>query len=175
MPPPLQFKLSEQLVVKAAVLDGARFQGFYLVLAVLVAVCSTAYFALTGESAWTWERGALQISLTLVGAFSIAGVVIALVRFAVYPLQARRNFRQQKSLSQNMTLSWTDEDLLLEVGGSRSAVPFANLYGFRASKELVLLYITNNLYHLIPAAAFANQDQLGGFLLRLRESGIRRR
>jgi YcxB-like protein len=171
---PMPFKLNEELVVKAAVLNASRFQMFYVVLAVVVSI-STAAFTLTGKATWTWERMALQIGLTLAGSLAITGVLLALLRFVACPFQARRNFRQQKSLSEDMALSWTDDAFLLETGKSRTEMPFADLHGFKASDEIVLLYLTNALYLLVPVGAFAGQAQLEAFLRKLREAGVRRR
>jgi hypothetical protein len=170
----MPFKLNEELVVKAAVLNASRFHMFYVLLAVVVSI-STVAFTLTGKATWTWERVALQIGLTLAGSLAITGVVLVILRFVACPFKARRNFRQQKALSEEMALSWTDDELLLETGKSRTEMTFADLHGFKASDEIVLLYLTNALYLLVPVAAFAGQGQLEAFLRKLRQAGVRHR
>ncbi len=171
---PIRFRLNEELVVKAAVLNAARFRMFYIVLAVAAAIW-TAAFTLTGRGIWTWERWALQIGLTLAGTLAITGCLLLLLRHVVFPFEARRNFRQQKALSEEMALSWTDEAFLLDAGKSRTVMPFADLHGYRASRGMILLYVTGALYHLLPSEAFTGPDAHAAFLRKLEDAGVRRR
>jgi YcxB-like protein len=171
---PRQFKMTKELVVNAAVLNASRFQIFYVVLAVVVAISTVAFFSLTGKAAWTWERMALQIGLTLAGSLAITVSFLVLLRFVAFPFQARRHFRQQKALSEDMALSWTDEEFLLETGKSQTRMPFADLYGYRTSGEIVLLYLTGALYLLVPVDAFTSLDDHDAFLRKLQDAGVRR-
>jgi hypothetical protein len=146
---PIRFTLTEGIVVKAAQLHGKKYVVVYLGFAVIVALLLSAYF-LIGDDDVTIERAMVQVLGTLVGGLCITGCFAALLHFLINPFYARRNFRQQKMLGQEMTLSWTQERYVIAIGMSQTDMAFADLHGYRASDDLVLLYLAEALYHAVP-------------------------
>jgi hypothetical protein len=171
---PLRFTLNEQLVVKAAQLAVRHYYPRLLWLGGITGVIMSTFFTLK-QQVWTFDRALIQFSLTMAGALALAGLVIAILRYGVVPITARRNFRQQKGLLDTFGLSWTDHDFILEAGQSRTAMPFANLYGFRTSDELTILYHSEMIYHVIPTSTFEGPAMRDAFVQRLMQAGVRRR
>jgi len=104
----------------------------------------------------------------------VAGVLLVLLRRVFFPFVARRNFRQQKAFAQDMRLSWSETDICYATGRSRTLAPFTDFYGYRLSDDLILLYLSNVIYLLVPVSAFDNIDQKADFIARLHHSGIKR-
>ena len=171
---PLSFTLNEQLVVKAGQLAALHFAPRFLWFGGMIGVTVASYFALLQE-VWSAERLLMQFALSIAGGLMMATIVIAILRYGVIPFEARRNFRQQKGLSDAFSLSWTDVGFILEGGMSRTSMPFANLYGFCTSDELIILRHSQMIYNVIPAAAFDSPEMRDAFVQRLVQAGVRRR
>jgi hypothetical protein len=170
---PIRFTLTEELAVKAAVLTASRYTIRFLWFALIVGLLTSAFFIVTGAR-WEPQRALLQAFLTMAGAVVIVLLINLLMRYWIYPFYARRNFRQQKALSEEMSLSWTDKEFLYTTGKSRTEMLFANLHGYRASGEVILLYLSDAIYYVIPVDAFGSIETSGSFMRKLEEAGLRR-
>jgi hypothetical protein len=171
---PLRFTLSKDLVVKAAILSASRYYVRFLLFSLIVSLLVSAFF-LFGRSRWELQRELLAAALVALGTFAMALLIIALMRYVIYPFHARRNFRQQKALSDEMSLSWADEAFCYTTGKSRTEMPFANLHGYRASSEIIILYLSDALYYAIPAEAFGDAETFGAFMRKLEKAGVKSR
>lgn len=168
------FRLTEDLVVQAAVLDASRYSRRLLWFAAFTGVLVSGFFLFVRQE-WSFDRALIQIALTVSGSVAVALVLNGLLRFWINPFQARRNFRQQRALSDEMSLSWTETEFCLAAGRSQTAMPFGNLHGYRTSDEMIILYVSDVLYHAFPRQAFSGIEQRRAFMRRLEESGVRRR
>jgi hypothetical protein len=170
---PLRFKLDESIVVKAAQLNASRFTikfiRFSLVLAVLVAA-----YQVFERGDWSLRAISLRLAISTAIALLLAGCFLIILRVIVCPWQARRNFRQQKQLSEDMELAWTPDELAYGGGKSRTVIPFKHLHAYQASDDLILLYLSENLYHLVPVSALATSGRREALVERLEEAGVRR-
>jgi hypothetical protein len=171
---PVRFTLNEETVVKAAQLSASHFYARLLWFGLGVGLLTSAWFLFSGHN-WTLDHALIQVGLTTSGALAFALLVIAFLRYVLYPWYARRNFRQQKALSDEVSLSWTDQNFCFDAGKSRSEMPFANLHGFRTSDDMVLLYLSDAIYHAIPVVAFGGPELHGAFLRALEAAGVRKR
>ncbi len=171
---PIRFTLDESTVVAAARLYSRTGYRKLLWLAVVVGLLFVAYTLLGGDGRKP-ERILLQLGLTVAGSIAVAAVVVAVLHYWVIPAQARRNFRQQKGLSDEMSLAWTETEYTFAAGKSRTEMPLANLYGYRVSDDVLMLHLSEIIYHVIPIAAFGGPTLLGDFLQRLQAAGLRKR
>jgi hypothetical protein len=171
---PVRFTLNEELVVKAALLNASRYYARFLVFAMVVALLTSAFF-LFSRSDWVVEREVMQALLIIASTLAFALLLHGCLRYWIYPAQARKNFRQQKTLSEAMSLSWTDSVFCYAAGKSQIEMPFSSLHGYRASGEIVLLYHSDVIYQVVPAVAFGGPDAFDGFIRKLEAAGLRRR
>ena len=170
---PLRFRLSEAAIIRAAGLNASRYNARIALFIVVVALLVSGFFIAEGNHR-TIDRILLQIVLTVAGTCVIAGVVTCLIRYFILPMQARKNMRQQKALSEEMHLSWTRDAFCYASGQSRTVMPFTNLYGFKASDDVILLYNSNILYHLVPTTAFSHTGLQEVFVQHLVDAAVRR-
>ena len=167
---PLPFRLDEQLLIKSARLNASRYNAHIFWFAVIVAVMLAGVIVYTDRN-WTPGRLVLNSAAPL----AVAAILTVGLRLIMFPIHARRNLRQQKALSEDMTLSWTDKDFRYSSGKSYTEMPFADLYGYRASPDLILLYRSNQLFHVVPVSAFGDTALTEAFIHRLDENGVQRR
>jgi uncharacterized membrane protein YidH (DUF202 family) len=170
---PLRFTLSEELVVKAAKLAASRYQLQFLCFALVVGLLTSAFF-LFSRPKWNLERELLQTFLIVASAVAMGLLILGLMRWWVYPSQARKNFRQQKALSEDMSFSWTDTEFRYATGKSRTEMPLENLHGYRASDEIIILYLSDAIYHAIPVDTFGGSEAHAAFMRQLEKAGLRR-
>jgi hypothetical protein len=169
----MRFTLNEELVVKAATLNSSRNYVRFLWFSIIVGMITSSFF-LFSRPTWHLERELVGSVLIVTGTIAIALLFIGLARYVIYPFHARRNFRQQKALSDEMGLSWADKDFIYETGKSRTEMPFANLHGYRASSEIIILYLSDAIYYMVPAEAFGDTVTFGSFKRKLEEAGVKR-
>ncbi len=170
---PLRFKLDEPLAIKAAWLNASRYNLRIALFVLTVALLTSAFFVLQGGLR-SPERIILQVVLTVGGSGVLGVVVVVLMRAVFLLMQVRKNLRQQKALSEEMQLSWTDDELRYATGKSQTLMPFRDLHGFKASGHVILLYHTDFMYHLVPVAAFGNPELQKALMQRLSSAGVRR-
>ena len=53
-------------------------------------------------------------------------------------------------------------------------MPFRQFHGYGSSPQVIILCVSDMLYHLIPVAAFGGEQQVSTFLGRLEAAGVRR-
>jgi hypothetical protein len=170
---PIRFRLTKVLVVKAATLASSRYYLRFIVFAVIVGLLTSAFFIFRGPGR-TFERDVLAVFLTVAGAVIIALLFLALMRYVIYPFYARKNFQQQKALSDEMSLSWTGEVFLYQTGASRTEMPFAHLHGYRASDDIIILYVADAIYFVVPVGAFGDGETVSLFMRRLQQANVRK-
>jgi hypothetical protein len=170
---PMRFTLNQDLVVKAATLNSSRYYVRFLWFSIIVGLITSIFF-LFSRSTWHLERELLGVVLIVTGTVVIALLLIGLARYVIYPFHARRNFRQQKALSDEMSLSWAGKDFICETGKSRTEMPFSNLHGYRASGEIIILYLSDAIYYMVPIKAFDGTEQSSSFMRALEEACVKR-
>lgn len=106
------------------------------------------------------------------GALALAALMIALLWFWTVPRTARRAYRQQAGLRYPASYEWDEHQLRLgsKVGESRLA--WDDIFAWHATPDLVMIYLSGNLYHLVPARAFASAEARAGFENLLVRNGV---
>jgi hypothetical protein len=170
---PIRFTLTKELVVKAARLSASRYTIRFLWFALIMGLLVSAFFLFSRPS-WNLQRELILVFSIVAGALASALLMIGLMRYWIYPFQARKNFQQQKALSDEMSLSWTDKVFVYTTGKSRTEMPFENLHGYGVSGEIIILYLSDVIYYAVPVDALGDADTVGSFMRRLEEAGLRR-
>ena len=170
---PLRFKISEAAMIRAAWLNSSRYNARIAVFTLVVALLVSGIFIAQADH-MTIDRIVLQVILTVAGACLIAVIVVWLIRHIVLPMQVRKNLRQQKALSEEMQLSWTQDAFCYAAGQSRTVMAFTDLHGFKVSEDIILLYHSDFLYNLILTDAFGDTGLRGPLIQHLVNAGIRR-
>ncbi|MCG6122037.1 MAG: hypothetical protein MEP57_04940 [Microvirga sp.] len=170
---PLRFSLDETMAVRAQWLHLARFRAWaiWVILGLSILASSTIFLRL-GQ----WELARILrefIQTAFISSALALALIWGLYRFFI-PFVARRNFRQQKALAESMELSWSDDGFCYASGPSRTVMGFGDLYGYRMSDDLLLLYLSNVLYLIVPITAFDGADQRAAFVARLDAASVRR-
>ncbi len=76
---------------------------------------------------------------------------------------AKKIYKQQKTLHEAFTCSWSDDCLLVSGGSSSSKTPWHNYMRWRENDSVFLLYHSDALFQIIPKASFASEDALLDF------------
>ncbi len=113
-------------------------------------------------------------ALAIIVAYAILVVlVIPGVRyFWRIPRLAAETFRQDKSLSEIVALSWDEKNIRYETEAGSWCQPITSFVAWRANVHMVLLFRQTRLYHPIPARAFPDAEARNDLLNRLTENGV---
>jgi hypothetical protein len=168
---PVRFKLTEEQGVQAAQLNSLRYAKRFLLFAFVTGVLTSVFFQWSRQ-AWDPVRDLLAAFLITSGTFVSGLLILGLMYYVVYPFHARKNLRQQNVLSEELSLSWNENDFCYASGKSRTEMPFANLHGYQASSEIILFYRSDAIYHMVPIAAFGSERLAADFLHKLEVAGL---
>jgi hypothetical protein len=171
---PIEFNLTQAIVVRASQLHGKKYVVRFLGMSVVAAMMVSAYFLITSND-FSKERIFVQVLTTLFGALVIAGSVVTFLHFWIHPFYARKNFRQQKMLSHTMSIAWTEVGFVFSTGNSRTDMAFADLFGYRASNDLLLLLLSAELYYVVPLGSLGNEALARDLLTALDVASVKRR
>jgi len=101
-------------------------------------------------------------------AMALLPVYLAAVAFIYVPLKARRNFRQNKALSEPMTIELREDGLYFVGNFSSGLIPWAHIYKWKSNSQIALIYRTSTMFHLIPSRFFSSANDYDAFLKSLR-------
>ncbi|MFL6209587.1 MAG: YcxB family protein [Pyrinomonadaceae bacterium] len=85
-------------------------------------------------------------------------------------ITAKRNLASQRSLSQTIHYSFSDNSIDISAPSSSSHIDWSNIYKVHETKHNFLLFIARNQMLVIPRRFFLNNEQISQFkeLLRLK-------
>jgi YcxB-like protein len=96
-------------------------------------------------------------ALRAAGIGAIAGLLlvaaILALRYALLPGQARRSFRQNRTVHQTYTYRWTDEAIGWESGASSARIPWPDLYRWGEGRSAFLFAVSERGVHFVPRRA----------------------
>lgn len=104
------------------------------------------------------------IGCGLIGGAVSGGLVREVLRRFVLPRRTRKLFAQQKSLQRPVEFSWDEQALhwSSENGSGRS--PWSDYLKRRQNERIVLLYLSDVMFQMIPKRSFEPPEQLQDFL-----------
>jgi hypothetical protein len=132
---------------------------YYVIgLMALIAVMG-GVLAIMGRFPWSY----VLISALVLGAFVIA-------RSVVVPRQLTRVFTQQKDLSAPFEMTLTDQEFSVRNEFGESHLPWDSFVKWKEDKEMLLLYRSDVMFHMLPKRLLRSDSDLGYVLGRLRRS-----
>lgn len=138
------YALSEQEVVKAMRLHGkgSREKLVLLALAGLL-LAATVYSA---------GHEILSISGCIGG---LVGYYCFL--FLVIPLNAKKQFKQNRSIRNEITMLVDEHGISFKSESGESRLQWSDIHKWKFTPGIFILYITDNMFHTVPAKALPNE------------------
>lgn len=101
----------------------------------------------------------------LAGLGTAAGIAlsVALVERTLIPWRARRLYEQHKGLHSPIEFSWTPEAVHLKAESGESTTPWSHYRRFQENDSVILLYLNDSMYHVIPKSVFLSESELSAF------------
>lgn len=118
-----------------------------------------------------------RLALVLEGALLLAILTLAAVLLARGPLWralARRSLAQRRDLAAPVRWSFDDAALRIATRFTRSEYPWDVVAGWREDAEILLIYLSDHLFHALPKARI-EEDQLEALRIALEGHGVPRR
>ena len=81
-------------------------------------------------------------------------VILAVYVLIVIPWHAKKTYRNYKALSLPVTVEVLDEGLRFESPTGNNLAPWDHFVKWRKNKNLILVYPTKRLFHLLPRHFF---------------------
>ena len=133
--------------------------GLYYVIGVMAFVTvAGGVLAIMGRFPWS----NVLISALVLGLFVI-------VRFVLMPRQLKRIFTQQKDLSAPFEMTLTDQEFAMRNEFGESHLPWDSFVKWREDKEMLLLYRSDVIFHMVPKRLLRGDGELGYVLDRLEQ------
>ena len=145
------YKLTESEVVNAMKLNG---RGSNKTLVVLVVI---------------------GLLLVLVGAFTeyktigfggaVGGVIgYFSVLFLLMPFNAKKQYRQNRALRTEITMHLLEQGINFKSESGESNLRWSDIHKWKYGKGIYLLYITSNMFHMVPSRALSNESEFSKLL-----------
>ena len=145
------YKLTEAEVVNAMQLNG---KGSIITL-IALAIAGVALFliGIFTEYKIIAFGGAVG---GVVGYFSVLLILI--------PFNAKRQYRQNRALRNEITVLLSEHGVHFKSESGESKLHWPDIHKWRYAKGIYLLYITSNMFHMVPSRALSNENELGKLL-----------
>jgi hypothetical protein len=124
-----------------------------------------------GSNAALAVLAVVGFSLILVGLFtdykaigfggSIGGLVgYIVVLYLLIPFNAKRQYRQNRSLRHEISMSLSDQGIEFKSESGTSKLQWTDIHKWKYANGVFLLYITSNMFHVVPLTALPNETEL---------------
>lgn len=81
-----------------------------------------------------------------------------LVYFVVTPFTAKKQFRENKLLKQDVEINIEKDGITFKNNSSKSFINWSDFLKWKTGKGMYLLYITSNMYQMIPFRAVDDNE-----------------
>ena len=86
--------------------------------------------------------------------------------YLIIPFNAKRQFKQNRALRGEMVLSLSEQEVGLKAETGESKLQWGDVHKWKHSGGIYLLYITSNMFHMIPSRALDDENELSNLLLK---------
>ena len=93
--------------------------------------------------------------------------------FIYVPFWVKRHFRQYKELQREQVLTPEESGLSAKTVNGKSMLVWSDLRSWKENKNVFMLYVTDDLYHLVPKHFFASETDIKSFREMLQRSAKR--
>ena len=125
--------------------------GIIIVIAILLSLWYTFFEGWLAEVQW--------VRWALLGAFAYFFALFGIV----VPLKIGRTYRQRKDLQRPCTFAPSEAGLRIETEGSQGVKPWSDYLKWREGKSTFLLYLSDNMYQIIPKHFFSSTEEIDRF------------
>jgi len=123
------------------------------------------------------SMGCAEIALVLLGVFTeyktlgfggaIGGFLGFLVtQLIIVPLKAKKQYQQLRTLRSEMTVKLSDNEISIEVETGESKLSWSDIHKWKFGSDVYLLYVTSNMFYMIPSRAVDDESVLVNLLLQ---------
>lgn len=102
-------------------------------------------------------QGLERVVLTMVAVFVTLPLLLV---YVFVPWNARRTYRQQKSLHRPLRIEWSENGFTTFRDDGRWTTPWSDFLRTVMHKDMILLYVAPNLFHMIPARFLSSEQVL---------------
>ena len=121
------------------------------ILPIIVAVWLGFFGRYSGDYGWArWALPAMLLYLALSFGFGI-------------PFKSKRAYKQRKDLQRPCSFSIGSTGLYISSEGLAGTKPWTDYLKWKEGKTLFLVYLSDNLYQVIPKRFFASESDLNAF------------
>lgn len=145
------YKLSEAEIVKAMQLHGRGAKSTLIILSV-IGIILVLIAVLT-------DHKIIAIA-TLVG--GVLGYFIVLLGFI--PFNAKKQYKQNRAMRNEITMEMSDQGINFKSESGESKLKWNDIHQWKSSGGIYLLYITSNMFQMIPSRALESEEGLEAFL-----------
>lgn len=115
------------------------------------------------------------VTLVLLGAFTdykaigfggaIGGLIgyIAVLNLLI-PFNAKRQYKQHRALRNEISMTLSEQGINFKSESGESKLQWNDIYKRKNGKGIYLLYITSNMFHMVPSRALTNENVLSKIL-----------
>jgi YcxB-like protein len=155
---PIQFTLTRADWVAA---QRANFINNCLVATIWTAFISLLISLISTASLRTTTDDNFLVQFATIACVTCGYIILIQVLTAIlgYPRYAKKAFNDNCSLAENTTVLWEGKMINFDCKSHKSAIPFEHFSKVLSNNRVCLLYRGHNLFHIIPANAFASQEQ----------------
>jgi hypothetical protein len=125
--------------------------------AVIVAGSILLFFATSGT------RWLIPLGAAMIGGAAAGLAVREVMRRVFLPYRSRKLFAQHKALHPPMTLEWDREALQVHAETGNSRTPWRDYLGRREDRSVILLYVSEALFLMVPLRGFVDAAQEQSF------------
>jgi hypothetical protein len=129
-----------------------------LAISIVYIVLMVAIPEVTGsDSSATVSFLAIEIAVAIAMAFAATFLIFA-ISYVLTPWRARRGFRENKLLQDEMRWHWDSEALQMTSPQANARIPWGMFHAWLDGAETVLLYQNQQLFHPLPKRLLAPGD-----------------
>jgi hypothetical protein len=136
-------------------------------IVVLLALSPSSRHAMVYNAAYLLLEGALLLAALLLG-------LVLAFRRPILRSMARRTLEQRRELATPVRWAFDDDSLRIETRFTRSAFPWDALRGWREDRHVLLVYLSDQLFHAVPKDQ-VEEAQSGALRSALESHGVPRR
>ncbi|QSX32473.1 YcxB family protein [Shewanella avicenniae] len=92
----------------------------------------------------------------LIGYFSVL--------FLLIPFNAKKQFRQNRALRAEITMLLLEQGINFKSESGESNLQWSDIHKWKYGKGIYLLYITSNMFHMVPSRALSNEAEFSKLL-----------
>lgn len=117
----------------------------------------------------------IGLMLVLVGAFTeykaigfggaVGGVIGCFsIHLLFIPFNAKKQYSQNRALRFEITMSLLEQGINFKGDSGESNLLWSDIHKWKYGKGIYLLYITSNMFHMVPSRALSNENEFSRLL-----------